>query len=114
MAKAKRASLADIMEQTAATPELAAPERSQGVVVPLVQPAADQVAEAAPVAATPQPGRGLRRDKPHTTIYLDQAVRNAIKRAAIEVNKKPHDLMLEGIDLMLIKYTGKTAKGHST
>ncbi|MDB5244005.1 MAG: hypothetical protein JWP57_4631 [Spirosoma sp.] len=90
MAKAKRASLADIMG-AGAIPEAAA--------VP-------------PDSAPQEQGRAPRRDRPHTTIYLDHAVRNAIKRVAIDVNKRPHDLMLEGIDMMLIKYTGKPAKGH--
>jgi hypothetical protein len=93
MAKAKRASLADIMgaaaipEATAAPPDSAPPQGAEQ-------------------------GRAPRRDKPHTTIYLDLAVRNAIKRIAIDLNKRPHDLMLEGIDMMLVRYTGKPAKGH--
>lgn len=62
----------------------------------------------------PQVGKGVRRDKPHTTVYLDPAVRLAIKRVALDYNKKPHDLMLEGIDMMLIKYTGKPSKEHMT
>jgi hypothetical protein len=59
---------------------------------------------------TPQIGKGIRRDKPHTTVYLDPAVRLAIKRIALDYNKKPHDLMIEGIDMMLIKYIGKKSK----
>lgn len=55
-------------------------------------------------------GRAVRRDRPHTTVYLDPAVRLTIKRIALDYNRKPHDLMIEGIDMMLLKYIGKTTK----
>lgn len=114
MAK-KRVSLADIMQEAAlaATDSASA---ARGLLVPLVQLAPERREQPA-VAATPvaqKESRGMRRDKPHTTIYLDPAVRLAIKRIALDYNKKPHDLMLEGIDMMLIKYTGKTSKEHMT
>jgi hypothetical protein len=108
MATKRRAVLADLMQDT---PPPAPTPAARSVVVPLVQP---EPAAAAPeaVPAAKGEGRGVRRDKPHTTVYLDPAVRLAIKRIALDYNKKPHDLMLEGIDMMLIKYTGKPAKEH--
>jgi len=119
MAK-KRASLADIMQNSAPSPgslEGITPT-ARAAVVPLVQ-AASQPLDIEPQVIVPAPevrpeGRGGRRDKPHTTVYLDPAVRLAIKRIALDYNKKAHDLMIEGIDMMLIKYTGKPSKDHIT
>ena len=119
MAK-KRASLADIMRDSALPPvnlEATTPP-ARAMVVPLAQSAPQPLAiERHVVAPAPDvrpEGRGVRRDKPHTTVYLDPAVRLAIKRIALDYNKKPHDLMIEGIDMMLIKYTGKPSKEHTT
>jgi hypothetical protein len=110
MAK-KRPSLADIMQEDAAPAAAEAPS-PRGVVVPLVQPEPTVIEHQA--AAQPAPareaGRAARRDKPHTTIYLDPPVRLAIKRIALDYDRKPHDLMMEGIDMMLTKYAGKTSK----
>ena len=116
MAKPKRPSLAEMMRDNVAAEVATAmiEPRQNGMVVPMVQPLSQAMT---PLAVTPESkvgGRGVRRDKPHTTIYLDPVVRNAIKRAALDWNKKPHDLMLEGIDMMLVKYTGKAAKDHIT
>lgn len=110
MAK-KRPSLADIMQEDAA-PAAAEAANPRGVVVPLVQPepqVSERQADARP-APQREAGRGVRRDKPHTTIYLDPPVRLAIKRIALDYDRKPHDLMMEGIDMMLTKYAGKTSK----
>ncbi len=112
MAK-KRPSLADIMQEDAApaAAEVTSP-RAKGVVVPLVQPepqVSERRADERP-APPREAGRGVRRDKPHTTIYLDPPVRLAIKRIALDYDRKPHDLMMEGIDMMLTKYAGKTSK----
>jgi hypothetical protein len=111
MAK-KRPSLADIMQEDAAPVAEAASPRGPGVVVPLVQPelqVSERRADERP-APPREAGRGVRRDKPHTTIYLDPRVRLAIKRIALDYDRKPHDLMMEGIDMMLTKYAGKTSK----
>ena len=102
MAK-KRPSLEALMQET----------RILSTNVP--QPSLEISAVPYPVAGDrqlepPQVGKGVRRDKPHTTVYLDPAVRLAIKRIALDYDKKPHDLMIEGIDMMLIKYMGKTSK----
>ena len=113
MAKPKRPSLADIMQQDqeAASTAAQAP-RPTGKVVAWVPPAAEttpanaHTPEAKPVKAT--------TSKPHTTLYLDHAVRHAIKRIALDYNKKPHDLLLEGVDMMLTQYTGKGLKDIAT
>ena len=112
MAK-KRPSLADIMQEDATPAAAEAPSpRAPGVVVPLVQPEPMVIEHSADERPAPQreAGRGVRRDKPHTTIYLDPPVRLAIKRIALDYDRKPHDLMMEGIDMMLTKYAGKTSK----
>jgi hypothetical protein len=113
MAKPKRPSLADIMQQDqeAASTAAQAP-RPTGKVVAWVPPAAEttpanaRTPEVKPVKAT--------TSKPHTTLYLDPAVRHAIKRIALDYNKKPHDLLLEGVDMMLTQYTGKGLKDIAT
>lgn len=114
MAKPKRPSLADIMEKEQAEPVAAfaaalAP-RATAKVLPMAPPAETALTAAAPEA---KQGRGSP-SKPHTTLYLDPAVRHAIKRIALDYNKKPHDLLLEGVDMMLVQYTGKGLKDITT
>ena len=46
----------------------------------------------------------VRNDAAHTTLYLDKAVRKVIKEIALHFDRKPHDLYLEGIELMLAHY----------
>ena len=41
----------------------------------------------------------------HTSLYLHPAVRKAIREIAFQYDRKPHDLYLEGIDMMLTKYS---------
>lgn len=113
MAK-KRPSIAAIMEEETPAPVAAPEPRPSGVVVPWVPPVAEATPAPQPAAAGQGERLRVRRDKPHTTIFLDHAVRNAIKRIALDYNKKPHDLMLEGIDMMLTKYAGKTIKDYTT
>jgi hypothetical protein len=40
----------------------------------------------------------------HTSLYLHPHVRKAIREIAFQYDIKPHDLYVEGIDLMLAKY----------
>ena len=51
-------------------------------------------------------GQGVRarKDRPHTTLYLDKKVQKIIKEIALQYDRKPHDLYLEGIELMLAHY----------
>ncbi len=55
-------------------------------------------------SAEPEPERRGRQDRPHTTLYLDPAVTKAIRRLAVELDCKPHDLLLEGVNLMLERH----------
>lgn len=45
-----------------------------------------------------------RSDLPHTSIYLHPNVKKAIAQIGLDFGMKPHDVMMEGIDLMLAKY----------
>jgi hypothetical protein len=46
----------------------------------------------------------VRKDRPHTTLYLSKKVQRVIKEIAFQYDRKPHDLYLEGINLMLTQY----------
>ncbi|CAB4816980.1 unannotated protein [freshwater metagenome] len=106
MAK-QRPSLADITQESLPQPPEA---QGRGLVVPLVHPTPD-----AHMSRDESPRKEKpRRDRPHTTLYLDHPVRIAIKRIALEYDKKPHDLLLEGVEMMLLHYTGKTIKDITT
>ncbi len=50
------------------------------------------------------------RRQQHTSLYLHPNVRRAIREIAFQYDRKPHDLYMEGIDMMLAKY-GKP--GHA-
>lgn len=50
------------------------------------------------------------RRQQHTSLYLHANVRRAIREIAFQYDRKPHDLYMEGIDMMLAKY-GKA--GHA-
>lgn len=40
----------------------------------------------------------------HTTIYLPRAALREIRTIALQFDVKPHDLLIEGVNLMLAKY----------
>lgn len=46
----------------------------------------------------------------HTSLYLAPEVRQAIREIAFQFNRKPHDLYMEGIDLMLAQYGKPSSK----
>lgn len=46
----------------------------------------------------------------HTSIYLHPNVKRAIAQIGLDFGRKPHDLMMEGIDLMLAQYGKPPAK----
>lgn len=54
-----------------------------------------------PVAEKP---RAVRKDKPHTTLYLGKKARKVVKEIALQFDTTPQALYLEGIDMMLTKY----------
>ncbi len=87
MAK-QRPSLEAFAQSATATPPAAAVPA--GNVVELAPPA--------PVATS------ARKDRPHTTLYLPKKVQRAIKEIALQYDCKPHDLYLQGINMMLAHY----------
>jgi hypothetical protein len=58
------------------------------------------VVTAAPHAPEPQ----VRKDRPHVSLYLDKAVQKTIKSIALEYDRKPHDIYLEAVNLVLARY----------
>ena len=51
------------------------------------------------------PPAPARRDRlPHVSVYLDKRVQKIIKEIALTYDRRPHDLYIEGIDLMLKRY----------
>ena len=51
-----------------------------------------------------------RPQQQHTSLYLSAEVRKTIREIAYQFDRKPHDLYMEGIDLMLAKYGKATSK----
>ena len=53
----------------------------------------------------PVPANGHRRPfTPHTSVYLSKPVLREIKRIAVDFDRKPHDVLIEAINLVLAKY----------
>jgi hypothetical protein len=46
----------------------------------------------------------IRREKPHVSLYAHPRVFAAIRDLAVAQRKKPHDLYVEGLRLMLAQY----------
>lgn len=93
MAK-QRASL-ETMMQAAQEPAPQPQPVPQGRLVELVQP---------PAPALTEKPRAVRKDKPHTTLYLGKKARKVVKEIALQFDTTPQALYLEGIDMMLAKY----------
>jgi hypothetical protein len=55
-----------------------------------------------PIAATQRTGTAANIDK--VTLYLPKPVYRLIKQMALDFERRPHDLLLEGIDLLLARY----------
>lgn len=45
-----------------------------------------------------------RKPSKHTSLYLSPAVRKAVAEIALRFDKKPHELYIEGVNLMLAQY----------
>lgn len=46
----------------------------------------------------------------HTSLYLHPNVKRAIHQIGLDFGRKPHDLIMQGIDLMLAEYGKPPAK----
>jgi hypothetical protein len=62
----------------------------------------DVTTEPTPVA--PAAVERRRPSQPHTSVYLSKPVLRELKLIAIQFDRKPHDILLEGVDLVLAKY----------
>ncbi len=81
-------------------PSLEAFAQSATSTPPAAAAPAGNVVELTP----PAPAASARKDRPHTTLYLPKKVQRAIKEIALQYDCKPHDLYLQGINLMLAHY----------
>ncbi|MGO9941381.1 MAG: hypothetical protein ACLPIC_01190 [Rhodoblastus sp.] len=83
------------------------------------EPAATEAAKVVELKQPPQsisapaPATQGRKDRPHVSLYLDKKVQRVIKEVALQYDKKPHDLYLEAIDLMLTHYGRASIKDLS-
>jgi hypothetical protein len=66
----------------------------------LIDLAARPTTEVREVAATKKAARE-RKSVPHVSIYISDEVNKVIRKLALDLDCKAHDLYLEGIDLML-------------
>lgn len=71
-------------------------ETLAGAIAPK-PPAANVIPIAPPEAPLP-------KWKPHTSLYIGKNVQRMIRRIAADLDRKPHDVLLEAVDDVLKKY----------
>jgi hypothetical protein len=49
------------------------------------------------------PKRALRA-APHMSLYVGKRVQRALKEIALEYDRKPHDILIEAVDMVLQRY----------
>jgi len=64
---------------------------------------AEELPRSPTVAAQPQ-RTGTATDIDKVTLYLPKPVYRLIKQMALDFERRPHDLLLEGVDLLLARY----------
>ena len=57
--------------------------------------------------SSPEISEPQRASRSHTTIYLDPRVLREICQTALDLGLKPHDLLIEGVNLMLREHGGR-------
>jgi hypothetical protein len=99
----KRPSVFDTLDLTGdeASPPPAETPASNVVAMP-----SGEVAMAAPVAAPPKVSAKpkARPEVQHTSIYVPKVAYRKIREIANTEDRKPHDVIMEGVDLVLAKY----------
>ena len=85
-----------------------APQEAPAIASAVEQPTA-RVVELVQHTSAEKP-RAMRKDKPHTTLYLGKRARKVVKEIALHFDTTPQALYLEGIDMMLAKYGRPTLK----
>lgn len=100
----KRPSVFDTLDLTGDSPPAAAELPASNVVpLPAGEPSKDVPAAAAPapkLSAKPK----ARPEVQHTSIYVPKVAYRKIREIANTEDRKPHDVIMEGIDLVLAKY----------
>src|SRR4051794_33925605 len=67
-----------------------------------------KASEAAPVTPpAPAPGAPAKVEK--VSLYIPKAAYKFIKQTALDFDKKPHDLLIEGVEMVLAKH-GKSLR----
>src|SRR3954447_6554041 len=67
-----------------------------------------KAAEVVPIATpTPAPEAPAKVEK--VSLYIPRAAYKFIKQTALDFDKKPHDLLIEGVEMVLAKH-GKSLK----
>ncbi len=74
-------------------------EALAGAVVPKPPPATTEnvISIAPPAPAKP-------RWRAHTSLYISKNVQRMIRRIAADLDRKPHDVLIEAVNDVLIKY----------
>jgi hypothetical protein len=97
----KRPSIFETLDLTGAEAPLAATVAPASNVV-----AIQGVDPTAPAAPAPKPAAKpkARADVQHTSIYVPKVAYRKIREIANTEDRKPHDVIMEGVDLVLAKY----------
>lgn len=73
-------------------------EALAGAVAPKLPPTGENVISIAP------PAPAKPRWRAHTSLYISKPVQRMIRRIAADLDKKPHDVLIEAVNDVLIKY----------
>lgn len=80
----------------------------EAAVIPANEPpkvtSVDSRATELPAVKTAPPKPKSRSDVQHTSIYVPKAAYRKIREIAVTGDRKPHDVIMEGVDLVLAKY----------
>jgi hypothetical protein len=72
---------------------------------PSLEALAGAVAPRPSAVIVPGPGAQRGRDtRPHMSLYLAKPVQRVLKKIAADLDRKPHDLLVEGVELVLARY----------
>jgi hypothetical protein len=74
------------------------PDYGNVTLEPVAEPPAPPATRPARSTAKPSEGRTLKEAAVQTVIYLHPAASKALKRYALEQDKKPHDLLIEALE----------------
>ena len=92
----------------------AEPEMVEEATAPAPAPAAPRKAKSKPdnvVALQRHSATAPQTKYPaHTSLYLHPNVKRAIAQIGLDFGRKPHDLIMQGVDLMLAQYGKPSAK----